>query len=205
MTTTAALLVLFLYGLPVLAAAAALLGACLWLRAFPGPSLREDLLAYCRRHETRFTFASLARGALGDPALQAVILYRASRSLWRRGWTGAASLLRRVNVFLTGADLSPEADIGPGLEIFHGSGLVVGRGAVIGRGAWLFQGVTVGHSGPGCPRIGDSVKIFAGAKVLGPITVGNESVVGANAVLTRSVPAQTKVTCAPAQVETRAP
>jgi serine O-acetyltransferase len=107
-----------------------------------------------------------------------------------------AELVWRANTFLSGADIHPGAEIGGGLRIVHTSGLVVGKGVRIGNNVTLLHGVTLGGSArgffgdttpDGFPTIEDDCKISAGAKVLGPVTVGRGSFVGANAVVAKDL------------------
>lgn len=134
--------------------------------------------------------------ALTRPGALAVLLYRASHRLWSSGRHTPAELLWRLNLFLTGADIHPGAAIGGGLRLTHVSGIVISREATIGRNVTILQGVTVGGSGKGwfdetipdgSPTIGDETEIYAGAKVLGPITVGRACHIGANAVVSRDL------------------
>ena len=137
----------------------------------------------------------------------AVLLYRCSNRLRRVGLL--AAVLKQVNQFLTGADVAPGAVIGRGLVLYHPNGVVIGEGAVLGRDCVLQQGVTIG--GLGGPRsagsvttkLGDSVFVGAGARVIGAVEVGSRSVVGANAVVTKSVPADSVATGVPAVARPR--
>jgi serine O-acetyltransferase len=124
-------------------------------------------------------------------------LYRASHQLWIRGHEFVAELLWRLNYFLTGADIHPGAEIGGGLRLTHTAGVVIGRGVKIGSNVTLLHEVTLGGSArgwfdgvfeDGFPIIGDDTVIMAGAKVLGPITVGRGCFIGANAVLAKDLP-----------------
>jgi serine O-acetyltransferase len=128
----------------------------------------------------RFYFKTL----LGDSGTQALLLYRISRFFLLHGFTMFADAIHRVSKFLTQTDISPYAVIGRGLVIYHGSGVVIGKNTRLGDRCLVCQGVTTGQ---GAPQIGNDVKLWAGAKVLGNITVGDNSEVGANAVLVRSL------------------
>lgn len=142
-------------------------------------------------------WGALARRVVTRPGPMAIGLYRAGRWLWVRDHEIAAELLWRLNVTLTGADIHPGAEIGGGLKVVHTVGLTVARGTKIGRDVLLLHGVTLGGSGrasgdptfaDGPPEIGDGTEIWAGAKVLGPIKVGRNCQIGANAVLGRDLP-----------------
>jgi serine O-acetyltransferase len=162
--------------------------------------LRGDLARLFSERGTSRGKPSLAfalERAVTRPGPLALVLYRASHRLWTQGLEFPAELLWRINLFLTGADIHPGAEIGGGLRITHTSGLVVGKGVRIGSNVTILHGVTLGGSAKGWfdgvfedgfPDIGDDTEIMAGAKVLGPITVGRGCFIGANAVLARDLP-----------------
>lgn len=129
----------------------------------------------------RFYFKTL----LGDNGTQAILLYRVSRFLHLRGFRLLSDAIHRFSKFVTDSDLSPFADIGRGLLIYHGSGVVIGKNTKLGERCLVCQGVTTGS---GAPRIGNQVKLWAGAKVLGNIEIGDDCEIGANAVVLKSVP-----------------
>jgi serine O-acetyltransferase len=108
---------------------------------------------------------------------------------------------------LTGVDIHPAAILGPGIFIDHATGVVIGETAEVGRDVTIYQGVTLGGTslehGKRHPTIGDRVTIGAGAKVLGPISIGADSRVGANAVVVKSVPANSVVVGIPGQIIAR--
>jgi serine O-acetyltransferase len=108
---------------------------------------------------------------------------------------------------LTGVEIHPGAVIGPGFFIDHGMGVVIGETAEIGADVTLYHGVTLGGTslakGKRHPTIGDRVVIGAGAKVLGAISIGEDSRIGANAVVVKSVPANSVVVGVPGQVVKR--
>ncbi len=130
----------------------------------------------------RFFFKTM----LGDNGTQALFLYRISRWFHLHRMRLLSDLIHRLSKFVTDADISPYAVIGHGLMIYHGSGVVIGKNTRLGDGCLICQGVTTGS---GAPQIGNDVKLWAGAKILGNITIGDHSEVGANAVLTRSLEA----------------
>ena len=130
------------------------------------------------------------------PGPTAIVLYRASHQLWKRGNPTLAELVWRLNLLISGADIHPGAEIGGGLRLTHTSGLVIGRGVRIGANVTMFHGVTLGGSAKGWfdptyedgfPTIGDDTEIMAGAMILGPITVGRGCFVAAGAVLTHDL------------------
>ncbi len=124
-----------------------------------------------------------------------VLLFRLSALAHESGWRGLALWLQSRGQRATGAELHPAAKIGPGFSLAHGSGVVVGHQVRAGSGLVLFQGVTLGHGrdGAGQPQLGDRVRIFAGAVVIGPVRVGDGAVIGANAVVIADVPAGARV------------
>jgi serine acetyltransferase len=130
----------------------------------------------------RFYFKTM----LGDNGTQALFLYRMSRWFHNSGFRIMSDLIHRLSKFLTDTDISPYATIGHGLMIYHGSGVVIGKNTKLGDRCLVCQGVTTGS---GAPQIGNNVKLWAGAKILGTITIGDHSEVGANAVLTKSLDA----------------
>lgn len=133
---------------------------------------------------------------LGSRGVQSVALYRLARSLRNNGHVVLATLVSRVNQMVFHVDISIDAEIGPGLILRHAHGVVVGATAVIGRDAVLFHGATIGRRevrrvGGGwqqLPRLGDRVTLGAYAVVLGPITIGDDVIIGAGAVVTDDVP-----------------
>lgn len=144
---------------------------------------------------------------LAYPGLHAVIGYRLSHWLW----THRMKLLARWNShivrWLTGIEIHPGAQIGPGFFIDHGMGVVIGETAEIGRNVTMYHGVTLGGvsltKGKRHPTIEDGVVLGAGSKVLGAITIGSNSRIGANAVVVKSVPANSVVVGVPGQVVVR--
>lgn len=97
-----------------------------------------------------------------------------------------------ISNWILGIEIPADTEIGPGLKIFHGTGLVINSGSKIGAGVVLRHQVTIGNRGPNddrCPVIGDGVEIGVGAVVVGPITIGTGSIIGALALVTTDVPA----------------
>ena len=150
----------------------------------------------------------LPEALLFDNGFQAVVLHRMAHWCKRRRIPVLGPLLARIGLLLTGADLSPRAEIGPGLRISHGHGLVVGGWAKIGSGALLLHGVTVGSPSEGrvdqMPTIGDNAFLGAHATLIGAITVGDDVLVGPNAVVLRDLPDGARVTAPEPVVHRRA-
>jgi serine O-acetyltransferase len=124
------------------------------------------------------------------PRFRAVCWFRLSSWLWHRGARFLALWCQARSIRSAGVEIHPAAQIGPGLSLVHSVGIVVGHEVVAAENLVLFQGVTLGHDGrrPGQPRIGARVRIGAGAKVLGPVCVGDGASIGANSVVLADVP-----------------
>lgn len=127
-----------------------------------------------------------------SPGLTAVSIYRVAHLLWRWRRRILARMLSNWARFVTGIEIHPGAKIGRRLVIDHGMGVVIGETAEIGDDVLIFHGVTLGgksfDAGKRHPTIGNRVIIGAGAKLIGPILVGDEAKIGANAVVTKNVP-----------------
>lgn len=132
-----------------------------------------------------------------DSGYQAVLLHRFAHWFKSRRIPVIGPAVARLNQFLTSAEISPAARIGPGLRISHGTGLVIGNGVTIGRDCLLLQGVTLGAPSTErlgeMPTIGDRVVIGAGSAVVGNVTVGDDSFVGALVLVSQDVPPNSKV------------
>ena len=118
--------------------------------------------------------------------------HRVSHALWTRGARTPARILSSAARAVTGVDIHPEARIGRRVFIDHATGVVIGQTAEVGNDVVIFHGVTLGGvamtPGKRHPTVGDHVMIGAGAKVLGPISVGTGVKIGANAVVVKDVP-----------------
>jgi serine O-acetyltransferase len=138
------------------------------------------------------------------PGMHAVWSYRVAHWLWCADYRFLARLLSTATRFGTGVDIHPGASIGVRCFIDHGMGVVIGETAQVGADAMLYHGVTLGGTGKQRgkrhPTLGDRVTVGAGAKVLGPITVGNDCRIGANAVVLKAVPDSGVVVGIPAYI-----
>jgi serine O-acetyltransferase len=168
-------------------------------------TLREDL-SNARLHDPA------ARGdlenALVYSGLHAIWSYRLAHRMWSvPALRGAARMLSQLTRFLTGIEIHPGAEIGRRFFIDHGMGVVIGETTEIGDDVMLYHGVTLGGRsllhGKRHPTLGNRVTVGAGAKILGPVTIGDDSAVGANAVVTHDVPAEAIATGIPAVVRAR--
>ena len=141
------------------------------------------------------------------PGLHAIWMYRLSHRLWKSGFKLIARWISQTTRGLTGIEIHPGAAIGHNLFIDHGMGVVIGETAEIGNNVTLYHGVTLGGTSlekiKRHPTIGDHVVIGAGAKVLGAITIGAHSRIGANAVVVRSTPPDSLVVGVPGQIVVR--
>lgn len=126
------------------------------------------------------------------PGVHAILLYRLAHRLWRAEWRYAARLLSFFARLVSNVDIHPGAVIGPRFFIDHGAGVVIGETAEIGADVTLYHGVTLGgtswRKGKRHPTLGDGVLVGAGAKILGPISIGAGARVGANSVVVQDVP-----------------
>ena len=140
------------------------------------------------------------------PGLWAVWTYRVAHVLWRGRLKLVARWLSQLARFVTGIEIHPGATIGPGLFIDHGTGVVIGETAELGANVTLYQGATLGGTsiakGKRHPTLGERVVVGAGAKVLGAITIGDGSRVGANAVVVKPVPPFAVVVGVPGEIVT---
>ncbi len=163
-------------------------------------TLRRDIQAALERDPA-------ARNALEVllcyPGLHALWGYRLAHWLWTHGLKLLGRWVSHLVRGLTGIEIHPGATIGPGLFIDHGMGVVIGETAEIGEDVTLYHGVTLGgtslNKGKRHPTIGDRVVIGAGAKVLGAITIGADTRIGANAVVVKPVPPNAVVVGVPGQ------
>ncbi len=167
-------------------------------------TLRRDIQSIFERDPAaRSTFEVL----LCYPGLHAVWGHRASHWLWTHGHKLLARWMSQTMRGLTGIEIHPGATLGPGFFIDHGMGVVIGETAEIGANVTLYHGVTLGgtslEKGKRHPTLGDDVVVGTGAKVLGAITIGEGSRIGANAVVVRSVPPNSVVVGVPGQAVER--
>jgi len=134
--------------------------------------------------------------------LHAIIFYRVAHAILKIPIL--PRLISQIAKFLTGIEIHPGAQIGKGLFIDHGLGVVIGETSIIGDNVTLYQGVTLGgtgkEKGKRHPTIGNNVVIGTGAKVLGNITIGDNSYIGANAVVIKDIPHNATVVGVPGRI-----
>ena len=138
------------------------------------------------------------------PGFHAIVSHRIAHFLWNLKIPFFPRALSQLARFLTGIEIHPGAQIGDGLFIDHGMGVVIGETAMIGNDVTLFQGVTLGGTGKETgkrhPTLGNNVVVGTGAKILGNIHIGDNSYIGANAVILKDVPANATVVGVPGRI-----
>ena len=166
---------------------------------------REDLQAARDRDPSARSFIEIA---LGYPGLHAVWGHRIAHRMWRQPWLRLpARLFSQAVRAVTGVEIHPGAELGRRLFIDHGMGVVIGETAVVGNDVLLFHGVTLGgrsmRHGKRHPTLGDGVTVGAGAKILGPVSIGSGVQIGANAVVITDVPTEHVAVGIPAKIRQR--
>lgn len=163
--------------------------------------MRSDLNAVMERDpaarsklEVFFTYAGY----------RAIRRHRRAHWFYNHGMKFIARVISQRTKFLTGIEIHPAAKIGRGVFIDHGEGVVIGETAEVGNNVIIYQGVTLGGTGKDKgkrhPTVHDNVMISAGAKVLGPITIGEGSKIGAGSVVLKDVPPHSTVVGVPGRV-----
>jgi len=145
--------------------------------------------------------------ALTYAGFHALVYYRVAHALYRAGLRFLARVVSQRARFRTGVEIHPAAVLGRGILIDHGVGVVIGETAEVGDNVVIYQGVTLGGTGKDKgkrhPTVGSGVMIGAGAKVLGPITIGDNSKVGAGSVVLKDVPPNSTVVGVPGRIDRR--
>jgi serine O-acetyltransferase len=164
-------------------------------------NIREDIASvFDRDPAARTTWEVLTC----YPGLHARIFHRMSHRLWKAGFKWLARLLSHIGRGLTGIEIHPGATIGRRFFIDHGMGVVIGETAEIGDDVTLYHGVTLGGTswkeGKRHPTLDNGVVVGAGAKILGPITIGLGAKIGCNAVVVKDVPAAATAVGIPARI-----
>lgn len=172
-------------------------------------TVQQDLREAVRAEENGNAAKAASRGKLLSYVLlksgvQAVLFYRLSRWCLEHRLRLLAYLIALISNYLTGADIPPTAELGPGLMVLHPTGVVVSGGVKAGARLRLHSGAvlgfqTAGKNETGVPTLGDDVMVGVGAKVLGPVKVGDRVKIGANAVVLDDIPDDTAVVGVPAR------
>ena len=138
------------------------------------------------------------------PGVHALLMHRLSHWIWKHRFYWLARFSSHITRWLTGIEIHPGATIGRRVFIDHGMGVVIGETAVIGDDCTLYHGVTLGgtswNKGKRPPTLEQGVVIGAGAKILGPITIGAQAKIGSNAVVVKDVPANATAVGIPARI-----
>lgn len=140
------------------------------------------------------------------PSVHSLIMYRISHFFYEKKRFFIARLISQLGRFLTGIEIHPGAKIGMGTLIDHGSGVVIGETSVIGDRVTIYQGATIGATGnekqfKRHPTLGDDIVVGSGAKILGPINIGNHCKIGANSVVLKDMPSYTTAVGIPAKIK----
>ena len=164
--------------------------------------LRDDIAAVRERDPAA---RSTLEVFLCYPGIHALMFHRAANRLWRSDWRVAARWISHLSRFLTGIEIHPGATIGRRVFIDHGMGVVIGETAEIGDDCTIYQGVTLGGTSlvrgtKRHPTLAPGVVVGAGAKVLGPFTVGERARIGSNSVVVKEVPPRATAVGIPARV-----
>lgn len=164
-------------------------------------TLKKDIQAVFERDPAA---RSVLEVVLCYSGLHAVWLHRLAHALYKRGLILLPRLISQFNRFLTGIEIHPGATIGEGFFIDHGMGVVIGETTEIGNNVTIYQGVTLGGTGKDQgkrhPTIGNNVVIGTGAKILGPIKIGDYAKIGAGSVVLKDVPPHSTVVGVPGRV-----
>ena len=141
------------------------------------------------------------------PGVHALIVHRLANWFWKSKWYGWGRVISQTGRAITGIEIHPGARIGRRVFIDHGMGVVIGETAVIGDDCTLYHGVTLGSvswkKGKRHPTLGRSVIVGAGAKILGPVFVGDKAKIGSNAVVIYDVPAGATAVGIPARITSK--
>ena len=138
-----------------------------------------------------------------------VVLLRITQYLWKKRFVWRFAIyLKRLNEILTGFECHLEATVGKGLFLPHTQNVVVGAGVIIGDNVILYNGVTLGALKMGSgdegkqryPILGDNVTVYTGAKLIGPLTIGSNAIIGANSVVLKDVPSNAIAVGIPAKI-----
>lgn len=140
--------------------------------------------------------------------VQALIFYRFYHKLYKIKLHLLAEICSRINFFFNGADIDPAAEIGSGCRIWHSAGVVIGRGVRVGNNVSIFSNVVMGgighsifhHGEQGYPYISDNVILYTNVTILGPVKIGENSVIGSHSLVLTSIPANCLAAGSPAKI-----
>ena len=138
------------------------------------------------------------------PGIHSIFFYKISNIIWKLNIKILARFISHIGRFFTGVEIHPAVKVGKNLFIDHGMGIVIGETTIIGDNVTIYQGVTLGGitniKKKKHPTIFDNVIIGAGAKILGPVTIGKNSKIGANSVVTKNIPPNITVVGVPGKI-----
>ena len=163
--------------------------------------IKKDFLAVTNRDPA---FKNKIELLYAYPGVWAIVNYRIANKIYKKGFKRIARFIMAINQLFTNIDIHPGANIGENVFIDHGIGVVIGETAIVGNNVTIYQGVTLGgvslNPGKRHPTIENDVTVGAGAKILGNITIGKESRIGANSVVVKDVPPYSTVVGIPGKV-----
>lgn len=163
--------------------------------------IREDIATVMEKDPAA---RSSLEVALCCPGIHAMIVHRLGHRAWQAGWLTLGRFISHIGRFLTGIEIHPAAQIGRRVFIDHGMGVTIGETAVVGDDCTIYQGVTLGgtslNGGKRHPTLESGVIVGAGAKILGPFTVGKNAKIGSNSVVVKPVPAGATAVGIPARM-----
>ncbi len=169
--------------------------------SFTGFAIRADLNKYL---ELDPSVSKKWMVILSSSGFHALFIYRIAHLFWKWRLTPLSLIFYVWGKILTASDIHPASQIEPGVVIDHGIGTVIGSTATVGTGTLIYHGVTLGAKRPvrgkRHPDVGKNVLLGAGAKILGPITVGDNAIIGANAVVLEDVPQNALAVGIPAKI-----
>ncbi|HHW01894.1 MAG TPA: serine O-acetyltransferase [Thermoanaerobacterales bacterium] len=141
------------------------------------------------------------------PGFHAILMHRIAHWFYKKNLLLIARIISQINRFITGIEIHPGARIGKGFFIDHGMGVVIGETTEIGNNVTLYQGVTLGgtgkEKGKRHPTLGNNIVVGSGAKILGPVKIGDNSKIGAGAVVLKDVPPNSTVVGVPGKAVVR--
>ena len=162
---------------------------------------RKDIVSVFERDPAATSYLEVL---LTYSGVHAMVFYKTAHLLFKMGVPFFPRWISQIGRFWTGIEIHPGAQIGEGFFIDHGMGVVIGETAIIGNNVLLYQGVTLGGTGKERgkrhPTVRNNVVIGSGAKVLGNITIGDNSYIGSNAVVIKDVPANSTVVGVPGRI-----
>ncbi|MCR4432322.1 MAG: serine O-acetyltransferase [Tepidanaerobacteraceae bacterium] len=167
-------------------------------------TIKEDIRVVFERDPAA---KSVIEVILCYPGFHAIVMHRIAHFLYNKKLLLLARIISQINRFITGIEIHPGARIGKGFFIDHGMGVVIGETTEIGDNVTLYQGVTLGGTGKDKgkrhPTLGNNIVVGSGAKVLGPLKIGDNSKIGAGAVVLKDVPPNSTVVGVPGKAVVR--